>query len=137
MIRSRALSFERHFERGVCVRVCACSHQCQRARPWQSGTSCACHCDSRAPHLPHKAEMTAERRVFKSVCLCRRVYQTITALANPLMDRLTHNSTCVCVVCANANKKTFKAERSMDPATGLNRSELSEWTAELRSDRAR
>lgn len=36
---------------------------------------------------------------------------------------------CVCGVCADANNKTFKAERSVDPAAALNGSELSEWTA--------
>lgn len=50
-----------------------------------------------------KAEMTAERRVFKSVRLCACVYQAIRAFSNPLMDRLTPpltwNSTYLCSVC--------------------------------------
>lgn len=123
MIRSWAHSFELHFERCACV----CARQCQRARPWQSGTSCACHWDSWAPHLPHKAEMTAERRVFKSVCLCACVYQTITAFSNPLMDRLTpqltRNSTYSCGVCAFAYNKTFKADKSVDSAVVLEEQE--------------
>lgn len=72
--------------------------------------------------------MTAERRVFKSVCLCACVYQTITAFSNPLMDgftlQLTRNSNYLCSACALANNKTFKAEKSFASAAVLDRSVL-------------
>lgn len=64
--------------------------------------------------------MTAERRVFKSVCLCASVYQTTAAFSNPLMDRLTPKLTRD---STHMNRvlvfKGFKAKKSTDSDTAL------------------
>lgn len=58
----------------VCVCVCGRASQCQRVRPWQSGTSCACHWDCWAPRLPRKGwDDSRAARFQECAFMCLRV----------------------------------------------------------------
>lgn len=134
MIHSWAHSFELHFEQGVYVCLCVCARVSVSMRaPGSQG-----HLVS-VTEIPERLICHIRLRwqpsgAFSRVCVC--VHQTITAVSNPLMDRLTRNSTYLCGVCAFANNKNFKAEKSIDSAVALKTSMLSIWSAEFKSYRA-